>query len=171
MGIFDDLFEQVPIAGYVFRSAEGAFILEQINAAGRARNPHVEVLRGKPMATLYRDQPEIVEAARRSVAEAQRLVLEQPVRRYDRTEATLNLRLTLVPLGPEHLALFLEDVPSQEVAEVALSESEARFRGLVQHSSDVLAVIDAQGFVTYVSGSIRRVLHHQPHQVVGRELR
>jgi len=147
MGIFDDLFEQVPVAGYVFRVAEGAFILEQVNAAGRARNPHLEVLRGKPMATLYRDQPEIVEAARRSVAEAQRLVLEQPVRRYDRTEATLNLRLTLVPLGAEHLALFLEDVPSQEVAEVALSESEARYRSLVAALPDAVLLRGADGRV------------------------
>jgi len=147
MGIFDDLFEQVPVAGYVFRSAEGAFLLEQVNAAGRARNPHIEVLRGKPMADLYRDQPEIVEAARRSVAEAKRVVLEQPVRRYDRNEATLNLRLTLIPLGAEHLALFLEDVPSQEVARVALSESEARYRSLVAALPDAVLLRGADGRV------------------------
>ncbi len=147
MGIFDDLFEQVPVAGYVFRSAEGAFLLEQVNAAGRARNPHIEVLRGKPMADLYRDQPEIVEAARRTVAEAKRVVLEQPVRRYDRTEATLNLRLPLIPLGAEHLALFLEDVPSQEVARVALSESEARYRSLVAALPDAVLLRGADGRV------------------------
>lgn len=158
MGGLDDLFEHVPVAGYAFRAADEEFVLEQVNAAGRSRNPHVEVLLGKPMAALYRDQPAIGEAARRCVAEQRPLVLEQPVRRYDRTEATLNLRLTLVPLGPEHLALFLEDVPSQRVAQIALSESESRYRSLVAALPDAVLLRGADGRVLACNDVAVRVL-------------
>jgi diguanylate cyclase (GGDEF)-like protein/PAS domain S-box-containing protein len=49
-----------------------------------------------------------------------------------------------------------------------LRKSEARFRSLVQNSSDVVAVISPQGLVTYESDAMRRVLGHDPADGVGR---
>ena len=49
-----------------------------------------------------------------------------------------------------------------------LQRSEARFRSLVQNSSDVVVVLDPMGTVTYESDAARRVLGHEPPLPVGR---
>src|SRR5436305_3636990 len=46
--------------------------------------------------------------------------------------------------------------------------SEARFRSLVAHSSDLITVLDANGIVTYQSPSIERVLGYRVDEVEGR---
>jgi diguanylate cyclase (GGDEF)-like protein/PAS domain S-box-containing protein len=45
---------------------------------------------------------------------------------------------------------------------------EAHFRALVQHSSDMVVVLDAAGFVREASPAVERVLGHAPESVVGR---
>lgn len=56
----------------------------------------------------------------------------------------------------------------KEVAESSVSESEDRFRSLIQNSSDVTLVVDSGGVCTYVSPSVRLLLGFDPHEVVGR---
>src|SRR5207237_5702804 len=48
-----------------------------------------------------------------------------------------------------------------------LRASEQRFEALVQHSSDVVTVVDAEGAVTYQSESILRVFGYDPESVLG----
>jgi diguanylate cyclase (GGDEF)-like protein/PAS domain S-box-containing protein len=48
-------------------------------------------------------------------------------------------------------------------------QSEARFRSLVAHSSDLITVLDAQGTVTYQSPSIQRVLGYRVDEIEGRD--
>jgi diguanylate cyclase (GGDEF)-like protein/PAS domain S-box-containing protein len=48
-------------------------------------------------------------------------------------------------------------------------QSEARFRSLVAHSSDLITVLDAHGVVTYQSPSIQRVLGYRVDEVEGTE--
>jgi diguanylate cyclase (GGDEF)-like protein/PAS domain S-box-containing protein len=51
-----------------------------------------------------------------------------------------------------------------------LQKSEQRFRGLVQHGSDLITVIEADGTITYQSPSVELVLGRPPSEVVGRKL-
>jgi diguanylate cyclase (GGDEF)-like protein/PAS domain S-box-containing protein len=53
-------------------------------------------------------------------------------------------------------------------ADLHRRQSEARFRSLVAHSSDLITVLDADGIVTYQSPSIERVLGHSVEEVEGR---
>jgi diguanylate cyclase (GGDEF)-like protein/PAS domain S-box-containing protein len=46
-------------------------------------------------------------------------------------------------------------------------QSEARFRSLVAHSSDLITVLDAQGTVTYQSPSVERVLGYRVDEIEG----
>jgi diguanylate cyclase (GGDEF)-like protein/PAS domain S-box-containing protein len=46
-------------------------------------------------------------------------------------------------------------------------QSEARFRSLVAHSSDLITVLDADGIVTYQSPSVERVLGYRADEVEG----
>jgi diguanylate cyclase (GGDEF)-like protein/PAS domain S-box-containing protein len=51
--------------------------------------------------------------------------------------------------------------------EVHRRTSEARFSSLVQHSSDLITLLDATGSVVYQSPSIERVLGYAPEEIVG----
>jgi diguanylate cyclase (GGDEF)-like protein/PAS domain S-box-containing protein len=48
-----------------------------------------------------------------------------------------------------------------------LGQSEARFRSLVQHASDVIIVLDATGNISYESPAVQRVLGYRPEARVG----
>jgi diguanylate cyclase (GGDEF)-like protein/PAS domain S-box-containing protein len=61
----------------------------------------------------------------------------------------------LTALGGQ-LALALEGA----VLDRELRASETRFRSLVQHSSDVVAVLDAAGEIRYISPAVTRVMGH-----------
>jgi diguanylate cyclase (GGDEF)-like protein/PAS domain S-box-containing protein len=55
--------------------------------------------------------------------------------------------------------------------EQTVKESEARFRSLVQHSSDVFAILDQQGIIRYVSPAAERVFGAKGDMIVKRNLR
>jgi diguanylate cyclase (GGDEF)-like protein/PAS domain S-box-containing protein len=52
-------------------------------------------------------------------------------------------------------------------ADLHRRQSEARFRSLVAHSSDLITVLDSEGMVTYQSPSVERVLGYQVGEIEG----
>jgi diguanylate cyclase (GGDEF)-like protein/PAS domain S-box-containing protein len=68
------------------------------------------------------------------------------------------------------MVVTAREISDRKAAEMRLAKSEARFRALVQHSSDVVAVMDRQGILTYVSGSVSRILGYRVDQLLDREL-
>lgn len=69
---------------------------------------------------------------------------------------------------PELLFGALHDVTPRRDAEDRLQQSEARFRGFVECSNDLVFALDRQGVITYLSPNVSRLLGHQPNQLVGR---
>jgi diguanylate cyclase (GGDEF)-like protein/PAS domain S-box-containing protein len=63
-------------------------------------------------------------------------------------------------------AALSAEVDERKAAERALRASEERFRSLVQNSSDVISIVDADGGVRYHSESVRRVLGYDPGELV-----
>ncbi len=65
------------------------------------------------------------------------------------------------------LVLTARDITDRRLAEQRLARSEARFRSLVQNSSDVVAVIDEGGAITYVSPAVTLMLGFMAEELVG----
>jgi diguanylate cyclase (GGDEF)-like protein/PAS domain S-box-containing protein len=80
---------------------------------------------------------------------------------------------TLIPKAVQNSLAALATEVSLALESAALTEevhrrtSEARFGSLVQHSSDLITVLDATGLVVYQSPSIERVLGYAPEELVG----
>ena len=65
------------------------------------------------------------------------------------------------------IVLHTRDVTDRKEAQLRMEESEARFRSLVQHSSDVVVVLREDLAMTYVSPSVGRVLGHSQEELAG----
>jgi two-component system sensor histidine kinase/response regulator len=62
------------------------------------------------------------------------------------------------------------DITRLRLAEEALRASEARFRALVQDSSDIISLFDAEGTIVYQSPSVERLLGYRPQDRIGRNV-
>ncbi len=60
---------------------------------------------------------------------------------------------------------YQQIVETAQEAELALSQSEARFRTLVQQSTDVITIIDASGMITYQSPAAEHVFGYPPEEL------
>ena len=68
------------------------------------------------------------------------------------------------------VVITASDISDRKRAEAQLLRSEARFRLLVQNTSDVVAIVDENSMLTYVSPSIENMLGFATADVLGRNV-
>jgi len=62
------------------------------------------------------------------------------------------------------------DVTEVKLAEMAVAESEARFRNLADNAPDMIVETDLDGAVTYVSPACEAIIGYTPAELVGRKI-
>ena len=61
------------------------------------------------------------------------------------------------------------DISERKIMEEMLLKSEARFRALVQNSSDVFMILEADGTYRYVNLSSERIMGYKPEELIGKK--
>jgi len=62
---------------------------------------------------------------------------------------------------------ILSDVTERRESEEAIRASEERFRALIEQGSDVIAMVDGEATIQYLSASMTRVLGYDPEELAG----
>jgi PAS domain S-box-containing protein len=62
---------------------------------------------------------------------------------------------------------LISDVTDQRRAERLLRQREEHFRSLIENAHDIIAVVDPDGILTYISPSVASVMGYAPEAVVG----
>ena len=138
---------------------------EIIDFVIRAANENAGRLFGVPVETLLDQrvtehfprghEESLLQKYRRVVETGEAVLAEYPVD-YRRVQASW-IREQIVKVD-DGIALTASDISDQKQAELALRESEERFRSLLVHAVDVACIIDAGGFVRYASPAVEQVL-------------
>jgi PAS domain S-box-containing protein len=74
------------------------------------------------------------------------------------------------PTGPTVTVIFARDVSDVKSAKDALAESEDRFHALTEHASDIIAEVDSDGRVCYLSPSFSAALGRRPEEILGKSI-
>jgi PAS domain S-box-containing protein len=74
------------------------------------------------------------------------------------------------PTGPDFTVLFARDVSDVKAAMDSLAESEDRFHALTEHASDIIAEVDSDGRVCYLSPSFSEALGRSPQEILGKTI-
>jgi len=62
------------------------------------------------------------------------------------------------------------DITERIRSEQAVIDSERRFKTLIQEGSDIIAITDINGYCTYVSPNVQRILGLHPEELLGRDV-
>ncbi|SHI72952.1 PAS domain S-box-containing protein [Malonomonas rubra DSM 5091] len=71
----------------------------------------------------------------------------------------------------ERTAELEEEARQRRDAQLKLAQSELHFRRLIENVSDLIAIVDAAGTVTYISPSVETLLGYKQQQVISRNVR
>jgi PAS domain S-box-containing protein len=85
------------------------------------------------------------------------------------THATISLVRT-ADGTPDYFISVVEDISVRKQYELALRDSEERFRSLIEHGSELIVVLDPVGTVEYVSSSLPAITGFQPAQLQGEQV-
>ena len=166
---YRSLFDHVPVGMY--RTAPGGeVLLANATLARMIGAESADAARGMDMTSAYADpqERERLGALARRDGEVHRF--ETRWRRPDGGTRYVRIggRVAADASGtPLYYEGMVEDVTAEREAREALFQSEARFRALVQRSTDVVVVVDRAGRLTYVSPAVAGLLGRPPEAFVG----
>jgi PAS domain S-box-containing protein len=70
--------------------------------------------------------------------------------------------------NPTGFVVMTRDITERKRTEEAVRRSEEHFRSLIENASDVIAILNGDGTIRYVSPSIEPVLGYEPEDLIGK---
>ncbi|MBN8664540.1 MAG: PAS domain S-box protein [Chitinophagales bacterium] len=68
------------------------------------------------------------------------------------------------------ISFFFKDTTKQKEAELALKQSEEKYRSLIENSPDIIAVTDENGYIWDCNGAVEKSTGYTPQQAIGKHL-
>lgn len=65
------------------------------------------------------------------------------------------------------IVLNARDITKRKQAENALRKSEKKFRAMVEHSTDIITIVDGEGKVKFITPSVKSILGYNPEDLIG----
>jgi|GEM_PF-188450 len=94
--------------------------------------------------------------------ETLKLRLQEQTAALEQAVAQLNSKIEV-----ELVSAIPHDVTPHEQTKAALARSEAKWRSLIQNSSDLITILSKKGIILYKSPSIQNILGYSPEELVG----
>jgi PAS domain S-box-containing protein len=88
--------------------------------------------------------------------------LQEQTAALEQAVAQLNSKIEV-----ELVSAIPHDVTPHEQTKAALARSEAKWRSLIQNSSDLITILSKKGIILYKSPSIQNILGYSPEELVG----
>jgi PAS domain S-box-containing protein len=130
-----------------------------------------EELIGSPIGLLSRNVERGRAHAERAIAGAPETRFETTHARKDGRVVELEANSVVVRYGGRDVVLTsYHDVTEEKRLLRALEANERRFRALVEHGYDMIAILDPQRRIRFASGSTMQTLGYAPDELTGRTL-
>ncbi len=71
---------------------------------------------------------------------------------------------------PKYFICAIEDITHCKQIQAAVQRREQRFQSLIENASDIIIMLNTEGTLSYASPSIKRILGHDPKDLVGLNL-
>ncbi|MFZ4621237.1 MAG: PAS domain S-box protein [Bacteroidota bacterium] len=143
------------LTGWTQEEASGkklgeVFVIENEETGKRLPNPVATVLRNRAPLSLTNHTILIAKNGKRTFIEDS----AAPI--FDDVSSIIGVVLTF------------RDVTEKRKVQDELNRNEARFRALIEKSSEVVSIIDIQGTITYTTGSITTMLGYTMKDIIGK---
>ncbi|CAM3181480.1 PAS domain S-box protein [Filibacter tadaridae] len=164
----------------LFESSADAIDIIDLNGDVKAVNPAFEEMYGwkeeeivgRPMPTIPKLRMKEVNEKRKRVTDSYIKGLE--VERLKKDGSSITVSITISPLHDEKGNVIAysgisRDISESKAIEEALIRSEEKYRLIADNMTDLVAVINENGIVNYVSPSFLPVLGFPPEQFEGKQ--
>src|SRR5690606_36710941 len=167
--LFKAHFENLPGPAYIWRRAGDDFELVAFNKAAleRIRTTATEFHLGCRARALQQNDSDFIDTLSSCLAEGTVKKLEADYR-Y-RSGQVRRLSVTLIPIRADHVVHHVEDITERHEAELALRESEARLRALMDAHPDSMVRVTRDGVYldAHVPEEVTRRLGFRAEHFVG----
>lgn len=68
------------------------------------------------------------------------------------------------------ISFFFKDTTKQKEAELALKQSEEKYRSLIENSPDIIAITDENGYIWDCNGAVEKATGYTTAQIIGKHL-
>ena len=165
---FMSVFQLAPIAMSLSTLRDGRYI--DVNAALLAQTGYRRediVGRTARELSVYVDKDDFARVRTLLAGEGKVRGLELRLRGAQDVRTVL-FSADIIAFGDEQCLLTASvDITDRKAAESALSQSEQRYRDLVDNANDIVATVDLQGRFTSINPAVERVLGQRPAELIG----
>ena len=169
---YRELVEQLDMPMLI--QVDGTIVFATQAVADLTRAEHLDQLKGRPVVDFVHpdDREMVIEHMLGVLAGEPSERHRYRICRMDGTDAWVEAASTPFLLDGAMAGLIVvEDITARLETETKLRESEVRYRALVQHSADIVAIVTSDGRLSYVSPATAAVLGRDVEGLVGMDVR